>query len=152
MQRCVIWQENLCKTYLIFKNVKYTENLYSAHFFFISMYFNTVCTLNAQTLPQYSSYLPVWVKRVYSQYLNKLHNRIRPPCIAICTNSIFFTKLKPESQERVGPCWLSKLRWMGSQRVEITVQWVLPWLVRWARSAGTRNFYPALAAQVSLVQ
>jgi hypothetical protein len=29
---------------------------------------------------------------------------------------------------------------------------VLPWLVRWARRAGTRDFYPALAALVSPVQ
>jgi hypothetical protein len=29
---------------------------------------------------------------------------------------------------------------------------VLPWLVRWARRAGTRNFYLALAALVSPVQ
>jgi hypothetical protein len=29
---------------------------------------------------------------------------------------------------------------------------VLPWLVRWAHRAGTRDFYPALAAPVSPVQ
>jgi hypothetical protein len=29
---------------------------------------------------------------------------------------------------------------------------LLPWLVRWARRAGTRDFYPALAALVSPVQ
>jgi hypothetical protein len=29
---------------------------------------------------------------------------------------------------------------------------VLPWLVRWARHAGKRNFYPALAALVGPVQ
>jgi hypothetical protein len=29
---------------------------------------------------------------------------------------------------------------------------VLPWLVRWTRRAGTRDFYPALAALVSVVQ
>jgi hypothetical protein len=29
---------------------------------------------------------------------------------------------------------------------------VFPWLVRWARHADTRDFYPALAALVSPVQ
>jgi hypothetical protein len=29
---------------------------------------------------------------------------------------------------------------------------VLPWSVRWARRASTRDFYPGLAALVSLVQ
>jgi hypothetical protein len=29
---------------------------------------------------------------------------------------------------------------------------VLPWFVRWARGAGTRDFSPALAALVNLVQ
>ncbi len=29
---------------------------------------------------------------------------------------------------------------------------VIPWLVRWARRAGTSDFYPALAALVSPVQ
>jgi hypothetical protein len=28
----------------------------------------------------------------------------------------------------------------------------LPWLVRWARRAGTSDFYPALAALVSTIQ
>jgi hypothetical protein len=29
---------------------------------------------------------------------------------------------------------------------------ILPWLVRWARRAGTKDFYPALAAMVSPVK
>jgi hypothetical protein len=32
------------------------------------------------------------------------------------------------------------------------MQGVLPWLVRWCRSAGTKDFYPALAALISPVQ
>jgi hypothetical protein len=36
---------------------------------------------------------------------------------------------------------------MGTQRVQMKE--VLPWLVLWSRRAGTRDFYPALAAQVS---
>ncbi len=32
------------------------------------------------------------------------------------------------------------------------MQGVLPWWVRWARRAGKRDFYPALAVQVSPVQ
>ncbi len=39
---------------------------------------------------------------------------------------------------------------MGTQRVQM--KGVLPWLVRWARHARTRDFCPALAALVSPVQ
>jgi hypothetical protein len=39
---------------------------------------------------------------------------------------------------------------MGTQRVQM--KGILPWLVRWARHAGTRDFSPALAALVSPVQ
>jgi hypothetical protein len=39
---------------------------------------------------------------------------------------------------------------MGTQRVQM--KGVLPWLVRWARRAGSRDFYPALAALVNLVK
>jgi hypothetical protein len=39
---------------------------------------------------------------------------------------------------------------MGAQRVQM--KGVLPWLVRWACCAGTRNFCPALAALVGPVQ
>jgi hypothetical protein len=34
----------------------------------------------------------------------------------------------------------------------IQMKGVLPWVVRWAHLAGTRDFYPALAALVSPVQ
>jgi hypothetical protein len=33
-----------------------------------------------------------------------------------------------------------------------SIKRVLPWLVRWARRAGTRCFYPASAALISPVQ
>ncbi len=36
---------------------------------------------------------------------------------------------------------------MGTQRVQFKVP--LPWLVRWVRRAGTRDFFPALTALVS---
>ncbi len=39
---------------------------------------------------------------------------------------------------------------MGTQGVHM--KGVLPWLVCWARCAGSRDFYPALAAQAGLVQ
>ncbi len=39
---------------------------------------------------------------------------------------------------------------MGTQRVQMIG--VHPWLVRWTRRAGTIDFCPALAAQVSPVQ
>jgi hypothetical protein len=59
--------------------------------------------------------------------------------------------LGPERLERGGgPCSLLKLRGMGTQRVQM--QGVLPWLVRWACRAGTRDFYSALAALVGPVQ
>ncbi len=44
-------------------------------------------------------------------------------------------------------CWIW---WMGAQRVQIKV--VLPCLVHWALRAGTRDFYPALAALIGPVQ
>ncbi len=43
-----------------------------------------------------------------------------------------------------------KLRWMGTQRGQMIG--VLPWLIRWARRAGTIDFSPALAALISPVQ
>ncbi len=57
---------------------------------------------------------------------------------------------RPERLERGGPCWLLKLRWMGTQRVQM--KGVLPWLVRWACRASTRGFCSTLAAIVGLVQ
>jgi hypothetical protein len=39
---------------------------------------------------------------------------------------------------------------MGTQRVQM--KGILPWLVPWARRAGTRDFYPDFAALVSPVQ
>jgi hypothetical protein len=42
---------------------------------------------------------------------------------------------------------------MGTQGVHrYSMKGVLPWLVRWARGAGTRDFSPALAALVGPVQ
>ncbi len=45
---------------------------------------------------------------------------------------------------------LLKLRWMGTQRVQM--KGILLWLVRWAYRAGTKYFCPALAALVGPVQ
>ncbi len=56
----------------------------------------------------------------------------------------------PERLDRGGPCWLLKLRCMGTRRVQMKV--VHPWLVRWSCPAGTRDFCPALAALVGQVQ
>jgi hypothetical protein len=39
---------------------------------------------------------------------------------------------------------------MGTQGVHLKE--FLPWLARWARGAGTKDFYPALPALVGLVQ
>ncbi len=47
-------------------------------------------------------------------------------------------KETPERLKRGGPYWLQKLRWMGTQRVQM--KGVLPWLVCWACRAGTRDF------------
>ena len=57
---------------------------------------------------------------------------------------------QPERLEKSGPCWLLKLRWMGTQRVQMKA--VLSWLVRWACSANTIDFFSALAALVGPVQ
>jgi hypothetical protein len=58
--------------------------------------------------------------------------------------------LVPERPERGGSCWQLKLRWMGTQRVQM--EGVLPWFLRWSRRAGTRDFYLAFASLVNLVQ
>jgi hypothetical protein len=60
----------------------------------------------------------------------------------------FFSQ--PEKLERDGTCSLLKLRLMGTQGVHM--KGVLPWLVHWARCAGTRDFCPALDAQIGPVQ
>ncbi len=46
--------------------------------------------------------------------------------------------------EKGGPCWLLQLRQMGTQGVH--TKEVLPWLVSWARCAGTRDVCTSLAA------
>ncbi len=65
-----------------------------------------------------------------------------PPSALFLAVSCLFL---PEKLERVGPCRLLKLRWTGTQRVQM--KGVLPWLVHWAWCAGgTRDFCSALAA------
>ncbi len=60
--------------------------------------------------------------------------------------------MQPERSEGGGPCWLLKLRQMETHGV-CTNEWgPSSWLVRLARRAGTRDFFPALAALVSQVQ
>ncbi len=44
-----------------------------------------------------------------------------------------------ETRERGGPGWLLKLKWMGTERVQM--KGVLPWLVCWGFRAGTRHFF-----------
>jgi hypothetical protein len=55
-----------------------------------------------------------------------------------------------ERLERGGPCWLLKLMWRGTQRVQLIR--VIPWLVLWGGRPGTRGFCSALAALVGPVQ
>ncbi len=57
-------------------------------------------------------------------------------------------QVQPERLERGGP--LLKLRWMGTQRVQI--ERILPWFIRYACRAGTRDFCSALVALVVPVQ
>ncbi len=56
----------------------------------------------------------------------------------------------PERIERGGHYWLLKLRQMGTQGVHI--KGVLPCLFRWANHAGTKDFFPILAALDGPVQ
>jgi hypothetical protein len=60
--------------------------------------------------------------------------------------------LLPERTERGGPCWLVKLRQMGTQRVHMKGGFL--WLVHWPRRVGTitSDIGPALAALVSQLQ
>ncbi len=69
--------------------------------------------------------------------------------IKTCHN-MFDCWLLPERLEWGGPCWQLKLRWMGTQRLQI--KGILPCLVRWTRRSGTRDFCPTLAALVSPAQ
>ncbi len=55
----------------------------------------------------------------------------------------------PERLNRSGPCIKMKLRWMGTQRVQM--KGVLPRLVRWACRAFTWDFCSDFAALVSPV-
>jgi hypothetical protein len=57
---------------------------------------------------------------------------------------------RPERVKRGGPCWMLKLSWMGTQRVQMKRG--LLWLVPWACNATTRDFCSALAALVGPVQ
>ncbi len=49
-----------------------------------------------------------------------------------------------ESLDSGSPYGLLKRKWMGTQRTQM--KGVLPWLVHWSCHAGTRDFWPALAA------
>jgi hypothetical protein len=81
------------------------------------------------------------------------HKSLLSPC-PIYTRQILlpgrFFLLKPDRLERVGPCWLLKLRWMGTQRGQM--KGILSRLVHWPCCAGTRYFCSALAALVGPVQ
>ncbi len=59
-------------------------------------------------------------------------------------------KVQPERLERYHPCWLLKLRQLGTQRVQMKGAFL--WLVCWACHYGTRGFCPALALLVGPVQ
>ncbi len=67
----------------------------------------------------------------------------RTDCVASSCLSFSF-KWRTERPERGGPCWLLKPMQMGTFGVQM--KGVFPWLARWSRLAGARDFYPALAA------
>jgi hypothetical protein len=66
------------------------------------------------------------------------------------SNDMLFTMLIETTVERGSPCWLLKLRRMGTQGVYMNGS--LPWLDCWVHLAGTRDFCPSLAALVGPVQ
>jgi hypothetical protein len=55
-------------------------------------------------------------------------------------------EFQPERPEKSGPCWLLKMRWMVTQRVQI--KGVLICLARWACRAGTRYFCSGWPIQI----
>jgi hypothetical protein len=65
------------------------------------------------------------------------------------TRSVLLYEVTPQRLERGDHCWLFKLMWMETQRVQM--KGVLPWLVCWACRDGTRDFSSALAALVGSV-
>ncbi len=70
--------------------------------------------------------------------------------ICCCTkqdeNLVVYPTRIQERLERGGPCWLLKLRQMGTQRAQM--KGVFPWLVRRTCRASTGDLCPAFAALV----
>ncbi len=64
-------------------------------------------------------------------------------CVVCAYGPVWYV---PRETWEGGPCWLA------NGDLWSTNEGVLPWLVRWALRASTRDFYPALAALVSPVQ
>ncbi len=62
--------------------------------------------------------------------------------------SVWRVRPCPERLERGGPCWLLKLRWMGTQRVQMKV--VLSWLVSSLGLSCNEIFCSAWLAQYKL--
>ncbi len=74
------------------------------------------------------------LSRASVQSVHPSESRFQPiPCLQ--ASNVSLTR-----EHGSGPCWLLKLRQMGTYGVQM--KRVLPWLVRWARRAGTRDFYP----------
>ncbi len=102
-----------------------------------------------------------WQKQKTSYWSHKKRNLAIILALKICSNIVlhmlyfmlcwkFLIVLTRERLQSSGLCWLLKLRWMGTRRVQM--KGVLTWLVRWACRAGPRDFCSALAALVGPVQ
>ncbi len=92
-----------------------------------------------------------WRYSLLCAYQKKvLHIPLHPKPFFWKNWNIIIAVYVPENLEKGGPCWLLILRGMGTWRVQM--KGVLPWVVRWACSAGTRNFCSALPALVSPAQ
>ena len=82
-----------------------------------------------------------WLRfKIFLNFYNLLHFKSR--CGIFFSASTVLIKLRPERLKRGSLCWLLKLRWMGTQRVQM--KGVLPWLIRWACIADTKDFFLVL--------
>ena len=112
-----------------FNSIRGHPSLISVH----TSYFPPgICTL----FPLFS----VWFHTLYFLYDFSLIVYVNKVCLKHwkCLYA-FFGMVSLERLERGGPCWLLKLRWMGTHRVQM--KGVLLWLVCWVCRPSTNFFF-----------
>jgi hypothetical protein len=93
-----------------------------------------------------------WFSALISLSLYRTYHRVGDTYlnhVCVSETSVCNQKNSRGRLERGGPCWLLKLEWMETQRVQVNE--ILPCLVHWACRAGTRDFFSALAPLVDKI-